>query len=119
MGAEDKARHAIDNAKGKVKEGWGKLTDNERLEAEGRIDQAKAHAGKAGEAVKDGVAGGRRKRHRDRPRLHRRSQELTTWRPTLSCRTARPGCRPRARRRILRRARGCRQLPLERLGRMT
>ncbi len=55
MGAEDKARHAVEDTKGKVKEGWGKLTDNERLEAEGKIDQAKAQAGKAGEAVKDGA----------------------------------------------------------------
>lgn len=55
MGIEDKARHAVDDTKGKVKEGWGKLTDNERLEAEGKLDQAKAAAGKAGEAIKDGI----------------------------------------------------------------
>jgi uncharacterized protein YjbJ (UPF0337 family) len=55
MGIDDKARHAVDDAKGKVKEGWGKLTDNERLEAEGKLDQAKASAGKAGEAIKDGL----------------------------------------------------------------
>ncbi|PFG17120.1 uncharacterized protein YjbJ (UPF0337 family) [Propionicimonas paludicola] len=55
MGIEDKARHAVEDTKGKVKEGWGKLTDNERLETEGKIDQAKASAGKAGEAIRDGV----------------------------------------------------------------
>lgn len=55
MGVDDKARHAVEDTKGKVKEGWGKLTDNERLETEGKIDQAKAAAGKAAEAVKDGV----------------------------------------------------------------
>lgn len=55
MGIEDKARHAVDDTKGKVKEGWGKLTDNERLETEGKLDQAKAAAGKAGEAIKDGI----------------------------------------------------------------
>jgi len=55
MGIDDKARHAVDDTKGKVKEGWGKLTDNERLEAEGKLDQAKASAGKAAEALKDGI----------------------------------------------------------------
>ncbi len=55
MGIEDKARHAVDDTKGKVKEGWGKLTDNERLETEGKMDQAKAAVGKAGEAIKDGI----------------------------------------------------------------
>jgi uncharacterized protein YjbJ (UPF0337 family) len=34
----------IDEAKGKVKEGVGKVTDNERLEAEGRSEAAAAKA---------------------------------------------------------------------------
>lgn len=55
MGIDDKARHAMEDLEGKVKEGWGKLTDDERLEAEGEIDQAKAAAKKAGENIKDGV----------------------------------------------------------------
>jgi len=55
MGIEDKARHAAEDLQGKVKEGWGKLTDDERLEAEGRLDQAKAKAKKAGEELRDGV----------------------------------------------------------------
>jgi len=36
-----------------VKEGVGKLTDNERLEAEGKTDQASANIKQAGEKVKD------------------------------------------------------------------
>lgn len=55
MGIEDKARHAAEDLQGKVKEGWGKLTDDERLEAEGRLDQAKAKAKKAGEELREGV----------------------------------------------------------------
>lgn len=55
MGIDDKARHAAEDLEGKVKEGWGKLTDDERLEAEGELDQAKAAAKKAGENIKDGV----------------------------------------------------------------
>ena len=55
MGVDDKARHAMEEAGGKIKEGWGKLTDDERLEAEGKIDQTKANVKQAGEDVKDGV----------------------------------------------------------------
>ena len=46
MGAEDKAKNFVDDTAGKIKEGWGKLTDDERLEAEGKAQQA-------GENVKD------------------------------------------------------------------
>lgn len=53
MGIEDKARNTAEDLQGKVKEGWGKLTDDERLEAEGQLDQAKAAAKKAGEDIKD------------------------------------------------------------------
>lgn len=55
MGVDDKARHAMEEAGGKVKEGWGKLTDDERLEAEGKMDQAKADIKQAGENLKDSV----------------------------------------------------------------
>ncbi|MGW6565890.1 CsbD family protein [Streptomyces sp. NPDC054975] len=40
----------MDKARGRIKELTGKITGNERLEAEGRTDQAKA---KAREAVRD------------------------------------------------------------------
>lgn len=55
MGADDKVRHAVDTTVGKVKEGLGRVTDNEDLEAEGERDQAKADLGKAAENVKDAV----------------------------------------------------------------
>ncbi len=55
MGIEDKARHAAEDVQGKVKEGWGKLTDDERLEAEGKLDQAKAKVKKAGDDLREGV----------------------------------------------------------------
>ena len=57
MGLDDKISHAAEDAKGKVKEGVGKATDNERLEAEGQADQAGAHVKKAGENVKDAFKG--------------------------------------------------------------
>ena len=53
MGAEDKAKNFVDDTAGKIKEGWGKLTDDERLEAEGKAQQAAADIKKAGENVKD------------------------------------------------------------------
>ena len=53
MSAADDIKNAAEKAAGKVKEGVGKLTDNERLEAEGKAEQAKASAKQAGENVKD------------------------------------------------------------------
>lgn len=53
MGLDDKIRNAAEKAGGKVKESVGKITDNEKLEAEGKLDQAKADAKQAGEDVKD------------------------------------------------------------------
>ncbi len=42
-----------EEAKGKVKEAAGKVTDDEQLEAEGKADQAGADLKQAGEKVKD------------------------------------------------------------------
>lgn len=53
MGLGDKIKNAADEAVGKVKEEWGDLTDNEKLEAEGKAEQAAANARQAGEEVKD------------------------------------------------------------------
>ena len=53
MGMDDKLGNAAEQAEGKVKEGAGKATDNERLEAEGQTDPAKADMKQAGEKVKD------------------------------------------------------------------
>ena len=53
MGLDDKIRNAGEEAAGKAKEGLGKATDNERLAAEGKGDQASANLKQAGEDVKD------------------------------------------------------------------
>ncbi|MBM9432722.1 CsbD family protein [Flaviflexus equikiangi] len=53
MGIDDKAKNEFQDLGGKAKEGAGKLTDNERLEAEGKGDQVGAKAKKAGESIKD------------------------------------------------------------------
>ncbi len=53
MSATDKAKNAAQDAKGKAKETTGRVTDNERLEAEGKDDQSKSDLKQAGEKVKD------------------------------------------------------------------
>lgn len=53
MSAADKAKNAAEKIAGQAKETTGKVTDNERLEAEGRADQVKADAKQTGEKVKD------------------------------------------------------------------
>jgi uncharacterized protein YjbJ (UPF0337 family) len=53
MGDDDKVRNIAEELKGKGKEAAGKLTDDERLEAEGRGDQAAADVKQAGEKLKD------------------------------------------------------------------
>ena len=53
MALEDKAKNQAEIAKGKVKEGVGDATDNERMQAEGEADQASGNMKQAGEKVKD------------------------------------------------------------------
>ena len=53
MALDDKIKNAAEQAAGKVKETAGQVTGNDRLEAEGRTDQAAAKAKKVGEDVKD------------------------------------------------------------------
>jgi uncharacterized protein YjbJ (UPF0337 family) len=53
MGYDDKAENQSENLAGKVKEGVGKVTDDENLEAEGKGDQFKANVKQAGEKIKD------------------------------------------------------------------
>ncbi|KAA0975745.1 CsbD family protein [Paeniglutamicibacter gangotriensis] len=53
MGLDDKIGNKAQEATGKVKEGVGDATDNEKLQAEGAGDQAGAKAKQAGEHLKD------------------------------------------------------------------
>jgi uncharacterized protein YjbJ (UPF0337 family) len=53
MGVDDKIDNKAEELGGKVKEGVGKATDDERLEAEGKTDQASSNLKQAGEKVKD------------------------------------------------------------------
>lgn len=53
MGIGDKIKNAAEDAKGTAKEATGRATGNERLEAEGKVDQSKADLKQAGEKAKD------------------------------------------------------------------
>ena len=53
MGTEDKLQNQAQDVKGKAKEAWGDATDDEQLEAEGKLDQSKSDIKQAGEKVKD------------------------------------------------------------------
>ncbi|MEU5631010.1 CsbD family protein [Streptomyces rishiriensis] len=53
MAGEQKSKAKMEQAKGKAKETVGRAVGNERLEAEGRVDQAKGDARQAKEKTKD------------------------------------------------------------------
>lgn len=53
MSAEDKIKAAADKVSGQVKETVGKMTDNDKLVAEGKADKVKGEAKGAVEDVKD------------------------------------------------------------------
>ena len=53
MGLDDKIDNKSEDLGATVKEGVGKATDDERLEAEGQSDQASSKLKQAGEKVKD------------------------------------------------------------------
>jgi uncharacterized protein YjbJ (UPF0337 family) len=53
MGADDKIDNKAEELGGKAKEGFGRATGDEELEAEGQGDQAKSNVKQAGEKIKD------------------------------------------------------------------
>ncbi len=53
MSAADKIKNAAQDLTGKAKEAAGKVTDNEELQDQGKADQNRADAKKAGENIKD------------------------------------------------------------------
>jgi uncharacterized protein YjbJ (UPF0337 family) len=55
--ARNKTRNAAQKVKGQFKEAAGRVTGDERLEAEGRTDKTKANLKQAGEKVKDAFLG--------------------------------------------------------------
>lgn len=53
MGLADKAKNAVQDVTGKLKETVGKLIGDDGLRNEGRADQARANVKKAGQNIKD------------------------------------------------------------------
>jgi uncharacterized protein YjbJ (UPF0337 family) len=53
MGIDDKIDNKSEDVRGKLKEGVGRATGDEELEAQGRGDQAKSDLKQAGEKIKD------------------------------------------------------------------
>jgi uncharacterized protein YjbJ (UPF0337 family) len=53
MGTDDKIDNKAEELGGKLKEGVGKATGDEELQAQGEGDQAKSNLKQAGEKVKD------------------------------------------------------------------
>ena len=55
--ARNKTRNTTQRVKGQVKEAAGRVTGDQRLEAEGRADKTKGNLKQAGEKVKDAFRG--------------------------------------------------------------
>ncbi|WP_078631339.1 MULTISPECIES: CsbD family protein [Streptomyces] len=55
MAADEKTQAKTEQAKGKIKEVAGRAVGNERLTAEGRVEQTKGDARQAKEKVKDAL----------------------------------------------------------------
>jgi len=53
MSGTDKIKHTAEELKGRAKEAAGKVTHNDRLAAEGKLDQGKAKVEKAADKAKD------------------------------------------------------------------
>ena len=53
MGLDDKLENKAEEAKGAAKEHFGKATDDEEMEREGKTEQTASNLKQAGEKVKD------------------------------------------------------------------
>jgi uncharacterized protein YjbJ (UPF0337 family) len=53
MGLDDKTKNKAEELKGKGKQAVGQVTNDEELEAEGKVDETKANLKQAGEKIKD------------------------------------------------------------------
>ena len=57
MGLGDKISNKAEELKGKAKESYGDATGDDKVKAEGILDQGKANLKQAGEKVKDALTG--------------------------------------------------------------
>lgn len=61
MSGADKARNKLDQVRGKIKETFGRATNDPELEAQGKAEQQASHLKDAGEKVKDAFRPRRRR----------------------------------------------------------
>ena len=61
MSGTDKARHKLDQFRGKAKAAVGRATNDPELEAQGRVDERVSHLKGAAEKVKDAFRPRRRR----------------------------------------------------------
>ncbi|MDQ4053402.1 MAG: CsbD family protein [Actinomycetota bacterium] len=57
MGYEDKTSNKVDDLAGKTKEGLGRATGDDKLEAEGKTDQGKSDVKEQARKLKDKAEG--------------------------------------------------------------
>jgi uncharacterized protein YjbJ (UPF0337 family) len=58
VSANDKVHNTAETARGKAKETVGRVTNDEGIELEGKIEQVAGHLKQAGEKFKDALKGG-------------------------------------------------------------
>jgi uncharacterized protein YjbJ (UPF0337 family) len=61
MSTADKARHKVDQLRGKAKAAMGRATNDPEMEAQGRFDERASHLKGAGEKIKDAFRPRRRR----------------------------------------------------------
>ena len=66
-GRDDKLKGTLDEAKGKAKQAWGDLTDNEETRAEGQTDEAKGKGRQSLGNLKDAADDVKKAVGRDKP----------------------------------------------------
>ena len=58
MSANDKVHNTAETVRGKVKETVGRVTNDDGIELEGKVEQAAGHLRQAGEKIKDAFKSG-------------------------------------------------------------
>jgi len=66
-GRDDKVKGTVEEAKGKAKQAWGDLTDNEETRAEGQTDEAKGKGRQSLGNLKDAADDVKKAFDRDKP----------------------------------------------------
>lgn len=66
-GRDDKVEGKLDEVKGKAKQAWGDMTDNDEVRAEGEMDEVKGKSRQSVGHLKDAVDDVKKAFDRDKP----------------------------------------------------